>query len=111
MKFSQFMEMKDNQQTPSPPPVLYHGTSMENRQSILTHGLKPADLGAVFLSTKPPQPSPQTAIDIWAVDVKRLKNQLEEDFNDDPETLGYWWAYYGTIPTSRLKLFRAANPK
>lgn len=94
------------------PKVVYHGSSPENRQSILQHGLlasksDAAQLGGHGVLFFDDKLDTQKGIDEWEVNVEGLDLEPDDttDISNNPDWEGHtWWAYYGDIPPERLKL-------
>lgn len=85
--------------------LMYHISPCSNRTSIQGHGLSCAfdmtGLGAVFLTTRQPGPTP--GFDVWAVAVTGLP--LEEDWSGEPPMEGeLWWLCTADISEERLSL-------
>ena len=106
--------------------VMYHATSMSNRESILSHGLlrsksETAQLakemeeldwekyGGIFLKTMIDEGNESNDVDVWEVVVDELI--LEKDETTEPcDANDTWWVTWvdDVIPPERLRLIKPA---
>lgn len=109
--FSQWMEINLPLRQANPN-ILYHHSPVENRESILKHGLltmygaRRGGHEAIFLTDKPKFGGQVT--DVWEVNVRGLPVQeditTDLDYEEIEKVYGNWYAIYEDIPPERLRL-------